>query len=73
VSDARKRGRRPDKLEQVKEAMRSDIREGRQTTADLRGMLEKNLNTTYGVSRDTARKARAAVLSEFVENSTLDK
>jgi hypothetical protein len=29
-------------------------------------MLEKNLSATYGgVSRDTARKARRAVLSEF--------
>jgi DNA-binding GntR family transcriptional regulator len=31
-------------------------------------MLEKNLAETYGVSRDTARKARRAVLSDFGEN-----
>ena len=36
-------------------------------------MLEKDLAQTYGVSRDTARKARNDVLSEFVENSIRDK
>jgi DNA-binding GntR family transcriptional regulator len=30
-------------------------------------MLEKNLSTKYGVSRDTARKARRDVLSELSE------
>jgi len=68
-----KRGPRPKKLEQVKDTMRRDIREGRYTRATLRAMLEKNLAATYGVSRDTARKARVAILSEFVENSVLDK
>ena len=53
--------------------MRGDIQEGRQTAESLREMLEKDLETTYGVSRDTARKARTAVLSEFVENSNRDK
>jgi DNA-binding GntR family transcriptional regulator len=57
------------KLEQVKEAMERDIQEGRQTADSLRTMLEKNLAGTYGVSRDTARKARVTVLSELVENS----
>ena len=73
VSDVRKRGRRPNKLEQVKEAMRRDIRERRQTPDSLSAMLEKTLAGTYKVSRDTARKARAAVLSEFGENSNHDK
>jgi DNA-binding GntR family transcriptional regulator len=68
ASDVRKRGRRPNKLEMVKEAMRCDIREGRQTAAGFGAMLEKTLASTYGVSRDTARKARIAVLSEIVEN-----
>ncbi len=36
-------------------------------------MLEKSLAETYGVSRDTARKARAAVLSEIIENLNTDK
>ena len=68
-SGGRKRGRRPIKLEQVKQAMRGDIQSGRQTDAGLRSMLEKSLAGTYGVSRDTARKARKAVLSEIVEKS----
>jgi DNA-binding GntR family transcriptional regulator len=49
--------------------MRRDIAEGRQ----LEDMLEKELAHIYGVSRDTARKARIAVLSEYVENSNSDK
>ncbi len=68
----RPRGPKPKKLEQVKEAMRNDIRQGRRTVAELSNMLEKDLAAEYGVSRDTARKARKAV-SEFVENSILDK
>ena len=45
--------------------MRNDIQQGRRTVAQLENMLEKNLSATYGVSRDTARKARDAVLSEL--------
>ena len=73
AAEGRKRGPRPRKLERAKEAMREDIRQGRQTTSSLRAMLEKELETIYQVSRDTARKARDAVLSEFVENSNRDK
>jgi hypothetical protein len=73
ASDMRKRGRSPIKLKRVTEAMKCDIQAGKLTVASLRAMLEKNLAETYEVSRDTARKARAAVLSEFVENSTCDK
>jgi DNA-binding GntR family transcriptional regulator len=36
-------------------------------------MKEVALAKTYGVSRDTARKALAAVLSGFVGNSMTDK
>ena len=68
----RPRGAKPKKLGQVKEAMRNDIRQGRRTVAELSNMREKDLAAEYGVSRDTARKARKAV-SEFVENSILDK
>jgi DNA-binding GntR family transcriptional regulator len=68
----RPRGAKPKKLEQVKEAMRNDIRQGRRTVAELSNMREKVLAAEYGVSRDTARKACKAV-SEFVENSILDK
>jgi hypothetical protein len=44
-SDAgeRKRGPRPKKLEKVKQAMRDEIRQGRQTSDELRRMLEKHL------------------------------
>jgi len=48
--------------------MRNDIQQGRRTAAELESMLEKSLSAIYGVSRDTARKARKAVLSEFGEN-----
>jgi hypothetical protein len=63
-TSTRRGGRRPKKLDQAKEAMRGDIREGRLTLVKLRDMLEKNLAEKYEVSRDTARKARDAVLSE---------
>jgi hypothetical protein len=63
---SRKRGPRPRKSDQVKEAMRNDIRHGRLTVAELSNMLEKDLAPRYGgVSRDTARKAREAVCREF--------
>jgi hypothetical protein len=62
---ARRLGRRPKKLDQVKEAMREHIRLGQKTADSLRDMLEKELAAGYGVSRETARKARDAVLSEI--------
>jgi len=62
---ARPRGLRPKKLEQVKEAMSEDIQRNQKTPDDLREMLEKDLADGYGVSRETARKARDAVLSEI--------
>jgi DNA-binding GntR family transcriptional regulator len=39
----------------------------------LQEMKEKELAATYGVSRDTARKARNAVVSEIAENLIRDK
>jgi hypothetical protein len=65
----RKRGRKPIRLEKSITDMRRDLEEGRQTPASLRDMPEKNLAATYGFSRDTVRKARATVMSKFVENS----
>ena len=62
---ARRRGARPQKFELTKNAMWNDIQQGRLTVVQLRDMLEKNLATNYGVSRDTARKARNAVMSEL--------
>jgi DNA-binding GntR family transcriptional regulator len=46
--------------------MREEIQQGRLTIAQLQGKVEKDLASKYGVSRDTARKARKSVLSEFV-------
>jgi hypothetical protein len=63
---ARPRGRSPRKLENTKNAMREEIRHSRLTIAQLQGMVEKELASKYGVSRDTARKARKSVLSESV-------
>ena len=62
---ARLRGRKAKKLNQVKAAMTADIRRGQKTADGLRDMLEKELAAGYGVSRETARKARDAVLSEI--------
>ena len=71
----RRRGAQPRKFEQTKEAMRKDIQAGRLALAELENMLEKNLEARYDVSRDTARRARKAVLSEFNSGqiSTNDK
>ena len=65
AGQVRQRGPRPQKFEKARDAMRNDIQQGRCTVAELEDMLEKNLATKYSVSRDTARKARKAVLSEL--------
>jgi hypothetical protein len=74
VAPAQRRGPRRVKREKVKEAMRAALRDGRLTVAALRDTREKNLETDYRVSRDTARKARNEVLSEpeFVGDSIRD-
>ena len=64
---ARPRGPRPAKWNATKAAMLKDTRGGKLTEFELRDMREKVLAGRYGVSRDTARKARRAVLSEFDE------
>ena len=69
LRQAGRRGRKPTKLEQVKEAMRRDFLQGNQ----LQNMREKELAAKYGVSRDTARKARDAVVPKIVDQSILDK
>jgi hypothetical protein len=68
ATSARRRGPKPRKFEQARDAMKDDIQQGRLTAAQLDEMLEKNLSMMYGVSRDVGRKARSAVLSEFGEN-----
>jgi len=65
-----RRGVKPEKLERVKTAMRSDIQQGQLTPLELENMIEKNLAPRYGVSRDTARKARKAILSELNSRQT---
>jgi hypothetical protein len=45
--------------------MRNDILQGRLSVAELNDMTEKQLSFRYGVSRDVARQARNAELSEF--------
>ena len=62
---AGRRGPRPTKFERVKDTMRNEIQQDALTLEQLEGMREKNFETTYGVSRDTARRARNAVLSEL--------
>ena len=71
----RKRGRHPTKLEAIKDAMRSKIKEGTITRGRLNEMLEKELKAEFGASRSTCREARNAILSEsgFVGNSIPDK
>jgi hypothetical protein len=64
----RRRGPKVRKRDQVRERMRQEIRDGGLTIEHLKNALEKTLADKYGVSRDTARKARAEVLAEFVEN-----
>jgi len=62
-------GRRPRKRNRVKAAMNEDLEQGRLTESALKNMLEKNLADKYGVSRETARKARDEVLSEMARMS----
>lgn len=73
AASKRNRGPRPLKLEATKRAIRDDLNAGRHTPTQLRDMKEVALAKTYGVNRDTARKALAAVLSEFGANSITDK
>jgi hypothetical protein len=62
----RKPGRKQTVGPRIAEAMRLDIAEGRLTPDSLAAMLEKKMVEQYGASRDTCRKARKSVLSEFI-------
>ena len=64
----RGRGRRPEKLEAVKNVMLSELRSHSLTREALVKMAQKRMETRYGASRETCVKARAAALSEFVGN-----
>jgi hypothetical protein len=69
-----RRGPKPVTLEATKTKMRDALVNGRLTKTELRGVKEESLAKHYGgVSRETARKARDAVLSEFGANSITDK
>jgi hypothetical protein len=65
LTNPRNAGAKPTKRQRAMEAMRRDINEGKLTPATLRTMLQKNLTEKYGVSRETACKARDQVLSEI--------
>jgi len=60
----RKRGRKPTVRETVAAKMRSEMSAQLITKEQLEEMLEKTLAEKFGVSRDTARKARNEVLRE---------
>lgn len=62
----RKSGPKQTVRPRIEEAMRLDIKEGRRTPKSLEAMLEKEMEAQYGASRDTCRKARRKVLSEFI-------
>ena len=70
----RKKGRPPIKREETVATMIEDVHEGRLTPYGLQDMLEKSMAARYGVSRDTARKARNDALIQlgFVDNSNSD-
>jgi hypothetical protein len=67
AGSGRRRGPRPKQFERVRDAMRNGILQGRCTVTELDNMLEKSLVEDHDASRDTVRKARKAVLSEFGE------
>jgi hypothetical protein len=68
-SSGKKRGVKPKVFDRVADAMRADLASGALTPAALEQMIEKTLEDKYSASRDTCRKARAAVLAE---RETLD-
>jgi len=68
-TEARPRGRRPEKRVQVEEAMKRDIQRGRLTLGQMEKMGQEALAATYGVNRETARKALAAVASQVSPGS----
>jgi hypothetical protein len=63
TAEPRKRGREPKKRQATVARMRKDIASGSLTAKRLSKMFEKELAAEYGVSRDTARKARKIVES----------
>jgi hypothetical protein len=70
-----KRGPKSGKRENTAAAIHKDLKDKMFTVDALRAMPEKELADRYGVSRDTARKARNDALQSLVEisSSTNDK
>jgi hypothetical protein len=70
-TDSRRRGRKPETLNRIKEAMRGELRFEALTKQQLHDLTEEAMASRYGKSRDTCRRARREVLSEsqFVDNS----
>jgi hypothetical protein len=62
---AGKRGPKPVTLEATKKRMRDELAKGLLTKMGLQKMKQVALAEAYGVSRETACKARDAVFSEF--------
>jgi hypothetical protein len=67
------RGRKPKKLNRTKEAMRDDIQKGRLTPPRLEEMTEIELSAKYVACREIVRKARNAVLPEFLDQTLATK
>lgn len=65
ATNPRNAGRKPTKLEEVTEAIERDFRDRKMTLASLTKMPQKTLAGKYGVSRETACKARNKVLSKI--------
>jgi hypothetical protein len=63
-AEPRKRGPRPQKLNATIARMRAEIGSKCFSRSELSEMHEKNLADRYGVSRDTARKARNFALAQ---------
>ena len=63
---ARKRGPIPKVLLRVKGAMRTDIESGKFSIEKLMSLTEESLRAEYAASRDTIRRARGEIQSEFV-------
>jgi hypothetical protein len=61
----KKRGHAPAIGDRVRAEMRGHLERGEITPNQLDAMIEKTLASTYLASRDTCRKARAEVLSEW--------
>jgi hypothetical protein len=65
-----KRGPKSGKRENAAAAIRKALQDQTITEEDLRATREKVLAARYGISRDTARKARNDVLQSIIGNST---